>query len=148
MIDCIRGVNHITLAVRDLQESFRFYTEVLPCEPVVRWRHGAYLRAGALWLCLSVDRHARAKTLPEYTHIAFDINEFDLKALVARIRAAKVCIWKENTSEGESIYFVDPNGHRLELHANSLADRLADLRMSPYPDLEWFVSPAEFDCSP
>lgn len=140
MICPIRGINHITLAVNDLKKSFRFYSEVLLFKPIVRWRHGAYLQSGSLWLCLSVDKYARTKPLPEYTHIALDINEFDLKSMVARIRDAKACIWKENSSEGESIYFLDPNGHRLELHATSLQDRLADLKLSPYEALEWFVS--------
>jgi len=35
----ITGVNHITLAVRDLDRSFRFYVETLGIEG--RWRDGA-----------------------------------------------------------------------------------------------------------
>ena len=42
----IRGVNHITFSVRDLEVSFRFYTKVLGLRPVARWYKGAYLEAG------------------------------------------------------------------------------------------------------
>ena len=49
----ISGVNHITLSVIDLDKSFKFYTEVLSCKPVAKWKRGAYLLAGNLWLCLS-----------------------------------------------------------------------------------------------
>ena len=140
-MDCpIQGVNHITLSVRDLSASFQFYTKVLLCQPIVKWHRGAYLQAGSLWLCLSVDAHTRNKALPEYTHIAFDVNEFDLKILSDRIRQATMRIWKENTSEGESLYFLDPDGHRLELHAASLQDRLSSLKLAPYKGLEWFTN--------
>lgn len=135
----IQGVNHITLSVRDLAVSFQFYTKVLQCQPLVKWQRGAYLQAGSLWLCLSVDANTRTKPLPEYTHIAFDVNEFDLKMLSDRIRQSNMRIWKENTSEGESLYFLDPDGHRLKLHATSLQDRLASLQLAPYEGLEWFT---------
>jgi glutathione S-transferase fosA5 len=42
----ISGVNHITLAVRDLECSFRFYVETLGAKPLARWSRGAYLLAG------------------------------------------------------------------------------------------------------
>ncbi|KPJ49965.1 glutathione transferase, partial [candidate division TA06 bacterium DG_26] len=30
----IRGINHITLAVRDIDESFKFYADVLGFKPI------------------------------------------------------------------------------------------------------------------
>ena len=49
----ITGINHITLSIRDVGESFAFYTEVLGFKPVARWPKGAYLLAGELWEALS-----------------------------------------------------------------------------------------------
>ncbi|NER81640.1 MAG: hypothetical protein F6K42_19165 [Leptolyngbya sp. SIO1D8] len=34
----ITGLNHITLAVSDLEASFTFYTNVLDCQPLARWQ--------------------------------------------------------------------------------------------------------------
>lgn len=31
---------------------------------------------------------------------------------------------EENLSEGDSLYFLDPDGHKLELHVGSLQSRL------------------------
>ena len=45
--------------------------------------------------------------------------------------------WQLNTSPGESFYFLDPDGHKLEIHARTLPDRLAWLRANPKPGLMW-----------
>ena len=56
----ITGVNHITLAVRDLSESFTFYTEVLGLRARLSWNRGAYVSEGSLWLALRLDDQGRA----------------------------------------------------------------------------------------
>jgi catechol 2,3-dioxygenase-like lactoylglutathione lyase family enzyme len=61
----ITGINRITLSVLDLDRSFKFYTEVLGCKPIARWKQGAYLLAGNLWLCLFLDEKTRKVALPE-----------------------------------------------------------------------------------
>ena len=43
----ITGINHLMLAVRDLEHSFDFYTRVVGLEPIVKWARDAYLMAGA-----------------------------------------------------------------------------------------------------
>ena len=42
----INGINHITLAVKDVEKSFEFYKDILSLKPVVKWKNGAYLTAG------------------------------------------------------------------------------------------------------
>ncbi len=132
----IRGVNHITLAVRDVGESSKFYVAVLGCQQVARWPQGAYLLAGDVWLALVQDDHVRPGPLPEYSHIAFSVTPENFSALSARIYASGAIIWQENKSEGESLYFLDPNGHKLEIHASDLAARLRAARANPWPGLE------------
>lgn len=84
----IKGVNHITLAVRDLEVSFRFYAEVLGLPPRARWHRGAYLEAGEDWICLNVDEATRSESLPEYTHIAFTVEEADFANTVEKLKSS------------------------------------------------------------
>ena len=119
----VSGLNHITLAVRDLDRSIAFYRDILGCTLRAHWSDGAYLEAGALWLCLSRDDLARAEPHPDYTHLALSVAPEDFAALSAKVRAA-ADIWKDNRSGGDSLYFLDPDGHKLELHVGSLQSRL------------------------
>ena len=84
------------------------------------------------------DDHVRPGPLPEYWHIAFSVAPNDFSILSARICASGAIIWQENSSEGESLYFLDPDGHKLEIHASDLAARLRAARANPWPDLKLF----------
>lgn len=124
----VRGLNHLTLAVTDLERSVVFYRDVLGCRLRALWSDGAYLEAGSLWLCLAVGM--RGDSQQDYTHYAFDVAAEDFDALAQRVRL-HATIWKNNKSEGASLYFLDPDGHRLELHVGSLASRLAAYQGNP-----------------
>lgn len=123
----IRGLNHLTLAVADLDRSIGFYAGVLGLNLRARWPMGAYLEAGDLWLCLSVDPAVRARSASDYTHFAFDVAASEFEETCARVAAAAPQ-WRDNRSEGASLYVLDPDGHRLELHVGSLETRLAHYR--------------------
>lgn len=134
----ISALNHITLSVSDLETSFAFYAETLGFRPRAKWARGAYLSAGELWLCLTLDRQCRSGPLAEYTHIAFTVDGARFAAHAAALEACGVTPWQQNSSEGDSLYFLDPDGHKLEIHAGSLASRLASLRVAPYDGLTLF----------
>ncbi|KPL15062.1 glutathione transferase [candidate division WOR_3 bacterium SM1_77] len=135
----IRGINHITLSVQNIVQSYDFYTQILGFKPVAKWPHGAYLLAGDLWICLFLDQNIRESKLPEYTHIAFTISEKDFNTMSERIKKSGAEIWQENRSEGDSLYFVDPNGHKLELHITDLDSRIKSAKENPWDGLEFFI---------
>jgi glutathione S-transferase fosA5 len=138
--DMISGLNHLTLSVRDIDRSFRFYVETLEAKPLARWSKGAYLLAGEVWLCLTLDDRTRSSPLPEYSHIAFSVPAARFDNAAASIRASGAVIWQDNRSEGASLYFLDPDGHKLEIHAGDWRTRLAAMKNDPWePDIEYFA---------
>lgn len=126
----VTGLNHITLAVADVERSLAFYSDLLGLNVRAVWPKGAYLEAGSLWLCLSHDSETRTSPHPDYTHIAFSISEEDYGVLSNRL-VAECVVWKEDKSEGASTYFLDPDGHKLEIHIGSLETRLTHYRQHP-----------------
>jgi glutathione S-transferase fosA5 len=134
----ITGINHITLSVSDLDRSFQFYTQILGCQPVARWRRGAYLLAGDLWLCLYLDWQVRKGALPEYTHIALNVAEQDFQQIERQISDVAT-IWRQNSSEGRSLYFVAPDGHKLEIHVGDVKTRIEAVKARPYEGMEFFI---------
>jgi catechol 2,3-dioxygenase-like lactoylglutathione lyase family enzyme len=134
----ILGINHITFAVRDLERSFRFFTKALGLHPIAKWYKGAYLLAGNQWVCLTLDPQSRGETVPDYAHTAFNVSQEDFQAAIDTLTAYGVSSWQANHSYGLSFYFLDPDGHKLELHAASLDDRLEHLRSRPPDDLVLF----------
>ncbi|WP_040064076.1 fosfomycin resistance glutathione transferase [Pseudomonas batumici] len=134
----LTGLNHLTLAVTNLDRSVDFYESLLGFRLKARWGAGAYLSLQDLWLCLSLDESRAAQPHADYTHYAFSVGQEDFEAFTACLRGHEVTQWKRNSSEGDSFYFSDPDGHRLEVHVGTLASRLEQCRRQPYEGMEFF----------
>jgi catechol 2,3-dioxygenase-like lactoylglutathione lyase family enzyme len=139
----ITALNHITLAVKDIDRSFDFYKDVLDFIPMVKWEGSAYFFVGhgsaPLWFCL--DRDTKRQESIDNTHYAFSVEEKDFDALSEKIKSSGAQIYKENTSPGKSLYFLDPDGHKLEIHVGNWQDRIASKKKDPgkWTNVEWFV---------
>jgi catechol 2,3-dioxygenase-like lactoylglutathione lyase family enzyme len=133
----VRGINHVTVAVRDLDRALHFYVDLLGCRPRARWARGAYLEAGSLWLCLELDARAGAPQIDD-SHVALSVDAAEFAVIAETIRAEGTTLWKENRSEGDSLYFLDPDGHKLEIHVGDLRTRLESCRERPYDGMELF----------
>jgi hypothetical protein len=117
-----------------------FNRDVVGCDLPAIGADGAYLEAGSLWLCLSLDPVAPEQTNPDYTHCVFDVAEDDFEAKANQVRQ-HARIWKDNRSEGASLYFLDCDGHRLKLQVGSLDSRLEACRTNPASGVEVFQGP-------
>src|SRR5260370_2486755 len=132
LLDMVTGLNHVTLSVANLDCAFRFYGETLGLCPVARWYKGAYLTAGDFWMCLTLESELIERPLnPTYDHIAFTVSASDYQTLCSRLIDAGAQQWQENHSEGDSFYFLDPDGHKLEIHVTDFASRMDALRRTP-----------------
>lgn len=118
----ITGINHITWTVTDIEESFHFYTLVLGFKPVMKSEHSAYFTVGGLWLAIVLGQGRQDS---RYDHMAFQTEPENYQALVQKLKDNHVPQWKENESEGDSFYFLDPSGNRFELHCSSLGSRVS-----------------------
>jgi glutathione S-transferase len=131
----LNGLNHITIAVSDVSISFDFYVNILGFIPKARWANGAYLCLGNLWLCLSADVVTKRE---DYTHYAFSIRSEDFDVYADHLKSSGVTEWKTNKSKGKSIYFLDPDGHKLEVHDGDLESRLSACTTHPYEKMQFF----------
>ena len=135
----ITALNHITLAVSDIKRSFDFYHNVLGLKPLCSWDKGAYFLVGHFWLCLNVDPNVCPN--PSYTHYAFSVTLEQFQPLSKRIVDSGANIFKQNTSEGDSLYFLDPDGHKLEIHVGDWQSRIAIKKqnISTWKNVKWFM---------
>ena len=139
----ITSINHITLAITDINKSFAFFRDVLGLQPLVKWDKGAYFLVGdenfGLWFCLNVDD--KREPSPCYTHYAFSVSEEDFDLMSARILNSGASLFKDNTSSGKSLYFLDPDGHKLEIHTGNWRTRVAAKKASigNWRNVEWLV---------
>jgi len=130
----VSGINHVTLTAASIREAIAFYCEILGCELIAYWSAGAYLTAGTTWIAL-VARDESPSPATDYTHLALDVSTADFDRLAERIRGSGARVWQDNWTEGDSLYFEDPTGHRLEIHCSNLAARLAAARRDPWEGL-------------
>ena len=133
----INKLNHITIAVSDVDRSFDFYTKVLGFKPHVKWNNGAYLTIGDTWFCLNVGSNQQNENS---THIAFTVNQNEFDIVKTKLEKYSVSSWKENISEGDSFYFLDPDNYKLEIHVGNLETRLASLKLNPPTGIKWYKS--------
>ena len=134
----ITGVSHITIAVRDVARSFAFYRDTLQFKALCKWPRGAYFLVGDMWFCLNQDDN-RDKASADYSHIAFSVTPENYETVVQGLKNAGISAFKENISEGDSFYFLDPDGHKLEIHVGDWQSRIAAKKTNPWPDAEFFV---------
>ncbi len=143
----IVGLNHINLAVSNMETSFHFYKNIVGLTPLCRWEGSAYFLAGpidslnSIWVCLDLDRDHLRKPSPCYSHVAFRVNDNDFDAVSKRIIESNTIIFKENKSFGKSLYFLDPDHHKLEIHVGTWQERIAHKKenLGNWKNVEWFV---------
>lgn len=139
----ITNLNHITLAVTDIDRSFSFYYNVLGLKPLVKWDKGAYFlianSPNETCFCLNTDINRTSSSC--YTHYAFSVTTDNFYAMSKRIIESGEKVFKENTLPEDSLYFEDPDGHKLEIHVDNWQSRIAAKKatVGSWKNVEWFV---------
>ena len=105
---------------------------------MVKWKNGTYFKAGDTWVALNYDEKVSTSVRNDYSHIAFTCLAAEFQELKAKLQMYGSSEWSENTSEGESYYFTDPEGHKMEIHVGDLESRLKEMRDNPWDAFQYF----------
>ncbi|MCU0761150.1 MAG: VOC family protein [Steroidobacteraceae bacterium] len=156
----IRRIHHVAYRCHDMAETVAFYRDLLDMEFTMAFAEDrvpstkepdpymhAFLDAGngnvlAFFELPTRPRMGRDPNTPTWVqHIAFEVDSLDeLLAAKARLEKAGIEVLGP-TDHGvfKSIYFFDPNGHRLELAVNTgTPEQLARARaVAPAMLEEW-----------
>ncbi|GEN45050.1 FosM family fosfomycin resistance protein [Alkalibacillus haloalkaliphilus] len=137
----IKGINHLLFSVSDLEKSINFYKEVLDAKLLVKGKNTAYFDMNGIWIALNVEKNIPRHEIHEsYTHIAFSIDETDFDLFYNKLKRLNVNILpgrERNKKDKKSIYFTDPDGHKLEFHTGTLKDRV-DFYKAEKPHMEFY----------
>ena len=126
----ITEMDHIVLRVQDVEESLRFYTQVLgmQAERVEQWRAGeirfpsARINADTIIDFFASDQEPIAREgIKNQDHYCMVIEKTDMEALKAKFEALGVDIqagpgkrWGSH-GDGISLYIYDPDDNVVEL---------------------------------
>lgn len=127
----IKGINHITSAVSNLDASAAFYQQALGAKLLFQEERTAYFDLAGLWLALNVQENLPRQENVSYTHVASTVKEEEIDTLELHLRTLGVTMKlgrSREAGEGRSLYFHDPDGHLLEVHSGNLETRLAAYR--------------------
>ena len=124
----IQSINHVTYSVSNIKQSITFYKDILKAKILVESDKTAYFTLGGLWLALNEEKDIPRNEIEySYTHMAFTIDESEFDEWYQWLKVNNVNILEgrsRNLRDKQSIYFTDPDGHKLELHTGTLQDRL------------------------
>ena len=135
-------INHVSVSARDIQESVRFYTQVLGMEPVATPDFGfpvQWLQFGQVQL--HVFEHTQREA-PISHHVALEVDDFEAVLRVVREREIEdrktFGHWLYRLPDGAAqMYLRDPGGNLIEIdHPDAAAldpELIAEIRPLPRP---------------
>ena len=124
----VQELGHVSLFVRDLEASIRFYRDILGLRDVGRGKNGriAFFSAGPHHHDLSIEvaraeAPERPRAAPGLYHIAFEVGTTREALEAARrwVEAHGLMPFGEmNSAESASFSVADPDGNEIELYVN------------------------------
>ena len=124
----VRVIDHVTVVVKDLERSRRFYVDVLGMEEVPRpgFRFpGLWFQAGPSQVHLigeheesgpAGSRAPAGASISRTHHFAFEVADAEAAAAILQERGIPLAAGPKRRPDGPmQIYIQDPDGHLVEL---------------------------------
>lgn len=120
------GVDHVAFSVQDLTRSLEFYTKVLGLKVTEREysKPGIeyFLDCGGSLVGLIQGKEEAKHLLQDGgiggNHVAFRVSTKDFDNIIEELKAQKVPItFSKKREKSWSVYFLDPDGNKLEITA-------------------------------
>jgi len=112
----IEGLDHVAIEVADLDAAERWYAEVLGLERAIpEWDPPRVMAGGGGGVALFPVDGDSVEPLPGMNHIAFRVDRASFDAARERLPERGVELRFSDHGQSHSVYFEDPDGHRLEL---------------------------------
>jgi glyoxylase I family protein len=128
----VRGVHHIALVCRDVEETIRFYQEFLGFPLVELVENRDYAGSSHFFFDIGNrnllgffdfpghDHPPFSETIGALQHLAISVSAESFAAAKAKLDEAGIEYLGPDRGADDSLYFRDPNGLGLELYHESL----------------------------
>ncbi|HXY35767.1 MAG TPA: VOC family protein [Planctomycetaceae bacterium] len=119
----VEGIDHIALAVRDVERSVAWYKDVLGLERRYEEAWGNYpamVGVGTTSIALFPVEGAQPKGSPgrdvlAMRHFAFRADRANFERARGELQKRGIALEYQHHGISESIYFHDPDGHEVEI---------------------------------
>ena len=131
----VKTIDHITLVVKDLEQSAVFYRDILGMEPKQRPNFdfpGLWFQAGATQIHMNVGgEEAGTPGLPPFSgtnparglHFAFEVDDCDAAAEHLRQANIEIVAGPRSRPDGaRQLYIHDPDGYLIEITSSAPAN--------------------------
>ena len=119
----ITGLAHVCFIVSNLEDSIRFYSEVLGFRKAFAFHRedgthfGQYLHAGGrCFIELFVGDLAERAERQSFQHICLEVDDIEATVVDLRAKGIEVTPVKMGTDHSWQAWLADPDGNRIELH--------------------------------
>lgn len=116
----VEGIDHINIAVKDLEDSSKFYTDIFDFE-IIEDSNKKFILMSMDPIkikLIKVDNYENNLSQIQIPAISFGMDEDDFTEAIEELEEKKIKIVRgpESIENGESLIFADPDNNLIEIY--------------------------------